>query len=164
MKEKILETALKLYTSKPPQQVTTKEIAKAAGVSAGLIFHYFPTKDELEKEIVLHFLHKHSFEAENLTDFIRENLRFAKENPGIFRFLQYVFEKEKYAGRNELAWKVYEEGLKKLEGMIKGFEDPGKVATLLMALIDGLAMYAFLLDLDVEEFADTIVNLFGVRS
>ncbi|MBO8182354.1 MAG: TetR/AcrR family transcriptional regulator [Archaeoglobus sp.] len=157
MKEKILKAALKLYSSKPPQNVTTKEIARAAGVSVGLIFHYFHSKNELERELVSHFMEKHSLQTERLDEFVRENLRFAKENPGIFRFLQYVFEKEKYAD-SDLAIKVYEDGLKKLKTMLGGDE---RKATLLMAMIDGLAMYAFLLDLDVEEFSDSILETLG---
>ncbi len=161
MREKILEAALKLYTSKPPQNVTTKEIAKAAGVSIGLVFHYFKNKDELEREGVSYFIEKYAFlEAKDVREFVEKNLKFAKENPGIFRFLQYVFEKEKYAGSKDLALKVYEDGLKRLREMLQ-VENPEKIATLLMAMIDGLAMYSFLLDLDVEEFADTIVELIG---
>lgn len=159
MKERILDAALRIYTSKPPQNVTTKEIARAAGVSVGLIFHYFPSKDEMERELVSHFIQKHSFKAENLDSFVRENLMFVKENPGIFRFLQYVFEKERYAGNKDLAFKVYEDGLRKLKDLLGGDE---KIATLLMAMIDGLAMYAFFLDLEVEELADTILELIRI--
>ncbi len=45
--QEILETAIRLFAKKGFDGTATKEIAKEAGISEGLIFHYFPTKADL---------------------------------------------------------------------------------------------------------------------
>lgn len=45
-KDKILQSALKLFVEKG-FNVSTSAITKDAGVSAGILFHYFPTKNDL---------------------------------------------------------------------------------------------------------------------
>ena len=46
-KEQILQTAVNLFSQRGFKGTTTKEIAKAAGVSEAIIFRHFATKDEL---------------------------------------------------------------------------------------------------------------------
>ena len=52
MKEKILETARKLFCEKGFYQTTTNEIAKTAGVSIGSLYSYFKDKDTIFLEIL----------------------------------------------------------------------------------------------------------------
>lgn len=52
MKEKILETALKLFCEKGYYKTTTNEIAKTAGVSIGSLYSYFKDKDTILLEIL----------------------------------------------------------------------------------------------------------------
>lgn len=49
-REKLMEAALKLFVEKGIA-VSTNAITKKAGVSAGLLFHYFPTKEDLILEL-----------------------------------------------------------------------------------------------------------------
>lgn len=46
IKERIIQSALKLFVSNG-FSATTDSITKDAGVSAGILFHYFPTKKDL---------------------------------------------------------------------------------------------------------------------
>ena len=46
-REQILQTAVNLFSQRGFKGTTTKEIAKAAGVSEAIIFRHFATKDEL---------------------------------------------------------------------------------------------------------------------
>lgn len=57
----ILETALKLFARHGFDGTSTKQIAQAAGVAEGLIFHYFPSKDDLLNAV---FETRHSFFGE----------------------------------------------------------------------------------------------------
>src|SRR5690242_11707331 len=43
----IVETALDLFARQGFDATTTKQIARAAGIAEGLIFHYFPSKADL---------------------------------------------------------------------------------------------------------------------
>ena len=51
-RERILETAVKLFSEKGFNGTTTKEIAELAGVNEALIFRYFSTKRELYSAII----------------------------------------------------------------------------------------------------------------
>jgi len=46
-REKILESALQLFVERGFHATPTSAISKHAGVSAGILFHYFSTKEEL---------------------------------------------------------------------------------------------------------------------
>jgi len=51
-KEKILNTALKLFSQKGYLGATTKEIAKSAGIAEVTLFRYFPSKSALFEEVI----------------------------------------------------------------------------------------------------------------
>ncbi|MEI3611471.1 TetR/AcrR family transcriptional regulator [Pseudogracilibacillus sp. SO30301A] len=56
-KEKLIDTALELFSLKGYTGTTVKDIAKEAGVTDGLIYHYFSSKEELLHAV----LAKHNF-------------------------------------------------------------------------------------------------------
>jgi AcrR family transcriptional regulator len=51
-RERILGCARKLFNDNGFEQTTTRDIAEAAGIAAGTMFNYFPTKDALAMTIV----------------------------------------------------------------------------------------------------------------
>lgn len=53
----ILATAQKLFAERPYGSVSTTEIAEAAGVTRGLLHHYFGTKRDLYLEVVRQLVH-----------------------------------------------------------------------------------------------------------
>jgi AcrR family transcriptional regulator len=57
----ILDAALKVFGTRGFADATTAEIATEARVSKGLVFNYFPTKDDLLREMIAHNI------AESLT-------------------------------------------------------------------------------------------------
>jgi AcrR family transcriptional regulator len=57
----IVETALRLFARHGFDGTSTKQIAEAAGITEGLIFHYFPTKAHLLTAVIDT---RHSFLAE----------------------------------------------------------------------------------------------------
>ena len=84
-REQILQTAVDLFSQRGFKGTTTKEIAKAAGVSEAIIFRHFATKDELYGAI-LHSkscqdgLHKYPWEGnEDLQAAIRN-----RDDYGVF--------------------------------------------------------------------------------
>jgi AcrR family transcriptional regulator len=54
--EKILSGAMRVFSAKGFDGATTEEVASAAGVSKGLVFRYFPTKDELLQALIVRWL------------------------------------------------------------------------------------------------------------
>jgi AcrR family transcriptional regulator len=49
-REQILESALKVFAEKGFDRATNKDIARAAGITPGLIYHYFKSKHDVLKE------------------------------------------------------------------------------------------------------------------
>ena len=74
--EKILNAALELFVSKG-FNTPTSEITKKAKVSSGILFHYFPTKDDLILTIYANILEEYyqsgfvQVDEEIMTDRIR---------------------------------------------------------------------------------------------
>jgi AcrR family transcriptional regulator len=52
-KLKLIDAALSLFAAQGYEKTTIKEIAKEAGVSLGLLYNYFPSKQELLKQIIV---------------------------------------------------------------------------------------------------------------
>jgi len=52
----LLEAALTLFVEKGFATTRSEEVAKAAGVSKGTLYLYFPSKEELLKAVIQHFL------------------------------------------------------------------------------------------------------------
>jgi AcrR family transcriptional regulator len=52
-REKILDTALRLFTRYGVDATPTSRISREAGISTGTLFHYFPDKDKLVSELYL---------------------------------------------------------------------------------------------------------------
>jgi AcrR family transcriptional regulator len=45
-RDQLLRTGVELFDQRGPDEVSIEEIARAAGVSNGLLYHYFPTKKD----------------------------------------------------------------------------------------------------------------------
>ena len=53
-RKRLIDTALRLFAAQGFAATSTREIAREAGVSEGLIFHHFPTKIELLRGVAEH--------------------------------------------------------------------------------------------------------------
>ena len=51
-RRQLLDAGFELIQTRPFSQVTADEVARAVGVSKGLVFHYFPTNRDLQVAIV----------------------------------------------------------------------------------------------------------------
>ncbi len=51
-RERLLDAALQVFAEKGLHGATTKDLASAAGVAPGLIYHYFSSKEELLFEVI----------------------------------------------------------------------------------------------------------------
>lgn len=51
-RKQLIGIGLRLLTTTPIQQLTIDEVAKVAGISRSLLFHYFPTKRDYYVEVV----------------------------------------------------------------------------------------------------------------
>lgn len=77
-RERIVESAHELFTSKGFEETTTRDLARAAGIASGTLFNYFPSKEALALELI----------AEALE---RAHERFAKQTPEIDSLAEDLF-------------------------------------------------------------------------
>ncbi|RLI77208.1 hypothetical protein DRP05_10805 [Archaeoglobales archaeon] len=168
-KKRIVETALKIYTSKPPHEVTIEEVAREAGVSKSLVLYYFKNKDNLEKEVA-NYTFKQLMEewrgkinsTKDLIDLMVENF---KELPNFVRFWVYISGKLLYHGEYEFFRGLFDEFV---DVVVPIFErerisNPKKSAIALMALFDGLGLYSLFYDLNIEEYRKIAIEFVECR-
>lgn len=101
-KKKVLAAALELFSNKGFHATTTAKIAQLAGVSEGTIYKYFPSKNELLKQLLtpLFLKIKNNFfikvqNYHNLTElvsfFVEDRVQFVINNFSLFQlFIQEI--------------------------------------------------------------------------
>lgn len=97
--ERILNAALKEFAQKGYENASTNEIVKAAGISKGLLFHYFNNKKELYLFLYNHFVEVLAEEFFNELDFTERDIferlknlmklknRLIIRHPEVFNFM-----------------------------------------------------------------------------
>jgi len=100
-KSLVTETTLKLIAKQGMQATPMSQIARESGVAIGTIYHHFPSKEEILKEIYLDIkqdfgeliassLIKGNPPEENFNRLWKAFCRYYLENPLKFKFLQQV--------------------------------------------------------------------------
>ena len=157
-KDEILESALRVYLRNP--KATVHEIAEEAGVSKSTIFYYFKNKSNLQKELLLYAIRKFSPWESTIEDAVRRWLRSTVENPGLTRLFYTLFD-DLSKSDPEFVREVCERSFKRIAELLEreGFRNARDLATLLLAILDGLSLYAIYIDLDVTKCEDTILRM-----
>lgn len=91
-RQQILMKALELFVQKGYRETKISDIADAAGMSTGLLFHYFESKEQLYEELVRIGLDGTKAPAklepaaplQYFTDFLDQLLKYAAEQPWVF--------------------------------------------------------------------------------
>lgn len=92
-REQLLEVAAHLFADQGVDGTSTKDLARAAGVSPALLYHYFPSKEELMLAVVEHA---------DFTPRLREVLQDAREGdirevlPRMLRAISAEFEPRRH--------------------------------------------------------------------
>ncbi len=149
----IMENALELFARKGFYSTSVSEIAKAAGISKGLMYNYFQSKDQLLIEILKKGFYEYVsvfFPNENeeplvesLTYIVNETINIAKANP---HFWKMYFVITTQPGVAEIA---HQEMMNYTQPMVralesffrnKGSKKPDIEISVLSAMLDGLVM------------------------
>ena len=91
----ILDTALELFAEKGYHQTSISDITRKAGISKGLLYNYFQSKDEVLRSIIrtgydaayshLDLNSDHSLAREEFVNFLRITFRSVRENPHFWK-------------------------------------------------------------------------------
>jgi AcrR family transcriptional regulator len=176
--QQIVDGACTVFFKKGYHPTTTREIAKACGMSIGQLYHYISSKDD-----VLYLVHKHSqrlwyeylkksdFEkiddpVKKLTEALHYTLLFMIENK---KLIQFMYSESKYLDKKHLQivldmdyqnvvgfWRALLEDIKKTTP-IKG--DTDFVSSIITYLLAFLALRGWTLkDKPKKEYAASLVD------
>jgi AcrR family transcriptional regulator len=91
----ILDTALELFAEKGYHQTSISDITRKAGISKGLIYNYFESKDDVLRSIIqtgydaaydnLDLNSDHSLAKEEFVHFLRITFQSVRENPRFWK-------------------------------------------------------------------------------
>ncbi|AVP65131.1 TetR/AcrR family transcriptional regulator [Clostridium sporogenes] len=180
-KQHILEAAIIKFTEKGFEKTSLREIASAAGLTTGAIYHHFKNKDELFYHAVkeaMYFAQKLSERDENsnlkstenmldeISNKVRERMSKINEQRLLVLLIGYVLSKG--GTLNESLKQDYNEIISKVADMYFfafGIENEyykKSLASILVAALDGVAMQYSLgvLKQEDQKFKDTFVNFF----
>lgn len=149
-----MESALELFANEGFHNTSIQKIAKKAGISKGLLYNYFNSKEELIRTIIIKgfedlmvFLdpnHDGILTIEEIGYFIEETFKLLDKN---LHFWQLYFSILLQPAVLKLVESKFKDIIDSLLGMLEkyfeqaGKEDPRSEAILLGAIIDGIGMH-----------------------
>ncbi|WP_456328851.1 TetR/AcrR family transcriptional regulator [Archaeoglobus sp.] len=158
----ILNAALKLYTAKPPYEVSLSDIAREAGVSKSLVLYHFGNKQNLIRATLLHtirsLLDELSFESvEELVDFW---IKYMRERRKLTEFMLYALNFQSEDLKRDIN-KMFEESLDRILPLFKECKYPRETALALSAMLDGLTIYSVYSDIgSLERYREMALKFF----
>ncbi len=179
-KGQIMQTALELFSREGYTHSTISMIAREAGISKGLIYNYFDSKEQLLNEILetgmneiweLFDLNKDGdLTTEELEYFIRTTFRMMREKRDYYMIFFGLMMQP-----NVLEQVIRKPAIKGLEAYFsilhryfekRGFENPLLEITMLAALIEGMGLlmiytrsYTDIPDELMDQFEQRVINL-----
>jgi AcrR family transcriptional regulator len=158
----ILETALELFACEGYYTTSISAIAKKAGISKGLIYNYFESKEDIIKSIMLKGFNDllNVFDPDKDGTLTKEEIRYFIENIFTIMYSDLHFWKLYFMVFMQplvlgLVEQQFHELIHRSLGMmenyfrLRGYKDPESEAILLGAILDGIGFH---LVMDPENF------------
>ena len=167
-REKILDAAFELFTSKSFGNVTVDEIAQSIKLSKGALFHHFKSKDDIGLEALVHGfsrVYKGYFKSnldinatpeERLKSMIKFTFNFYNEKPKLIRYMIEMYElaSKKQTPEQIHEWMVpFTETVKIITDIFEECDIPNPElrAYLMGACLDGIAFLLLMKSEGVED-------------
>ena len=171
-RKSILEVALRLFANKGYESTSISQLAKEAGISKGLIYTYFESKEALLKSLVLDLneMERDFWEdiqnddpTKMLENILNVYFKTLVENKDKLRLISALtFQIEKFDFIQDLAsqkMSVLSSIIRRLTSKIN-FPQPKDEALLLGALLDGIATQFLVIhsDYPLNQFKNILIN------
>lgn len=172
--ELIMSTALKLFAELGYETTAISKIAKEAGISKGLMYNYFRSKEELLNAIILDGLkdslgalniaNQESVKKEELVSFINTNLNLLKENPSYYKlYFSLIFQPKVLLKIENELMHIFGHVINSFINYYqqKGDEKPYVKARYILAVFDGVGMH-YLSDINsfpIDDIKDMMIDL-----
>ena len=180
-RKQIIDTAIETIAAQGYDKASLAEIARAAGISKGVISYHFAGKDELVEEILTFLLRepaafiKHRVDAceraiDKLDAYIRANFDFMREHRvGYVALVDLWNSRSASAGTNKFDHEAYEPSRRYLRRILEEGQQSGAfremplrtMASLVQASIDGVMLqWVFHEDaIDLDEACQEITRM-----
>lgn len=157
-RQKILDAALEVFAQQGYHSATVDSIAKQAGVSKGLMYNYFKSKEDMLNELMIGMLEalmceympiepKEKFSKEDVTNFINIGIDLVLEKPYYWKLYFSVALQPEVM--NIVFAKMMELGQPYMIGLTeyfkeKGIENPEVMTRYFSAVMDGIQFHCML--------------------
>lgn len=160
--EKILDAGLQLFGSKGFYNTSVRDIAKAAGISVGLIYNYFKSKEELLKVLLSRAfsnmdksfnIGEMSSPKKQLLSLIDGYLELVNENKSKVRMLALMgIQQDKFDFVEELTHGKFQTNVSVIESLLNKLQikNSKSEALLIAATLDGLMFQSLLMGEKIE--------------
>ena len=151
--QKIMEVALELFANEGYFQSSISKIAKKAGISKGLMYNYFESKEDLLKAIIFHGIdellhlidpnHNGILTKEELIHFIKKSFKTIKDHLVYYRlYFSLLLQAPVMKLFENKLWEMFEPFYKILYGYFEreGYENPQAEVYLFQSMLDGVGM------------------------
>ncbi len=167
----IMDTALELFAASGFENTTITQIAKKAGISKGLLYNYFISKEELLEAIlnkgIDDMLAGFDPNKDGILDnmemefFITQTFRMIKENRKMWKlYIAISFQPSVYKVIENRSKELYEPMVRMMNNYFQDnrFENPQIETFMFSALMDGIAM-DYIMAPDIYPVDDVVKEL-----
>jgi AcrR family transcriptional regulator len=170
-----MDACLDLFSRQGYAATSVSQIAREAGVSKGLLYNYYSSKQEMLKALFLHFSKEEHQIMEAVVDddphiflqnIIRMTCREIREKKDIWRMITAMsMQPDMYSFIHDIAQAKMEKYFTLLEDLMGkiGMNNPAGEAKMLAATIDGIAMHYLVSgeDYPMGELEDFLIQKYG---
>ncbi len=172
-KEKIIHAAFELFSTTGYWRSSISKIAKQAGISKGLMYNYFSSKEELLQAVVgkivdvlqdFFNVDEKADPEEKMRQFFQKLFSYIENNSALMRMMIKIgLQVGHFEFVNKTSAIQYNLMIQKLESNLAdlGFDDPKSEALLLGATIDGIVLQTLLLkekDYPLAEIKEQLIQ------
>ncbi len=148
----ILDTALKLFSIEGYHGTSVAKIAKEAGISKGLMYNYFESKELVIKELIMGFLEEllslvdmecEEFGKKEFLDMIEKNFQWIKDRHEVMKlYFSLTLQPSVLAIMEDKLMEMAMPIFIKISGFFEslGFEDPYAETRYFNSMMDGIFM------------------------
>jgi len=157
-RQKILDAALEVFAKQGYNSATVDAIAKTAGISKGLMYNYFKSKDEVLNELMIGMMDAlmceymplqpdKKFTKDDITNFINVGIDLVLQKPHYWKLYFSVFVQP------QVMVKVFDKMMEKAQPYMnamteyfrdKGYENPEVMMRYISAVMDGIQFHCMI--------------------
>ncbi len=171
-KARILDAALELFSSHGYEYTSISQIARKAGISKGLIYNYYASKEEMLEALIENLnkgedkfleIFQNDDPSEVLENMFRLYFREIRENAEVWKMITALsLQLEKFEFVHDMALEKLHRYYKLIEQQLRaiGYPDAEREAKVIAAVFDGMGIHHLIIrdDYPLDELEDYLIS------